>query len=84
MNHTPRNKQGHIGGPSLWADEPADDAPPLLAGALREDEPSLWVDEYTDDVHSLLEENARLRGLLVRPSGPIRGNVIRRNVVPVR
>jgi hypothetical protein len=47
MNHTPRNKQGHIGGPSLWADEPADDGLPLLAGALREDAPSLWV---TDDV----------------------------------
>ena len=84
MNHTPRNKQGHIGGPSLWADEPAEDAPPLLAGALRENEPFLWADEYTDDVHSLLEENARLRGLLVRPSGLIGRNVIRRNVVPVR
>jgi hypothetical protein len=84
MNHTPRNKQGHIGGPSLWADEPAEAAPPLLAGALREDEPFLWADEYTDDVHSLLEENARLRGLLVRPSGLIGRNVIRRNVVPVR
>jgi hypothetical protein len=79
MNHTPLNKEGHIGGPSLWADVPADDALPLLAGALREDEQSLWVDEYTDDLHSLLEENARLRGLLVRLS-----DLIRRNVVPVR
>jgi hypothetical protein len=34
MNHTPRNKQRHIGGPSLWTDEPADDGLPLLAGAL--------------------------------------------------
>ena len=54
MNHPPRNTQGHIGGPSLWADKPADDALPLLEGALREDELSLWVDEYTNDVHSLL------------------------------
>jgi hypothetical protein len=79
MNHPPRNKQRHISRPSLWADVPADDALPLLEGALREDEPSLWGDEYTDDVHSLLEENARLRGVLVRLS-----DLIRRNVVPVR
>jgi len=79
MNHPQRNNQGHTGGPSLWADEPAGDALPLLEGALREDEPSLWVDEYTDDVHSLLEENARLRGLLVQLS-----DLIRRNVVPAR
>jgi hypothetical protein len=79
MNHPPLNKQGHIGGPSLWADGPAHDALPLLEGALREDEPPLWADEYTDDVHSLLEENARLRGFLVRLS-----DLIRRNIVPVR
>jgi hypothetical protein len=79
MNHTPRNKEGHIGGPSLWVDVPADDALPLLAGAVREDESSLLVDGHTDQVHSLLEENARLRGLLVRLS-----DLIRRNVVPVR
>jgi hypothetical protein len=79
MNHPLRNKQGHIGGPSLWADEPADDDLPLLEGALREDEPSLRVDEYTDDVHLPLEENARLRGFLVRLS-----DLIRRNVVSVR
>jgi len=79
MDHPPQNKQGHTGGPSLWADEPADDALSLLEGALREDEPSLWVDEYTDDVHSLLEENARLRGFLVQLS-----DLIRRNVVSAR
>ena len=66
MNHPPRNKQRHISGPSLWADEPAADALPPLEGALREDEPFLHLDEHTDDVHSLLEENARLRGVLVR------------------
>ena len=75
MNHPPRNKQGRPGEPSLWANEPTDDAPPLLEDALREDEPSLWVDEHTD-VHSLLEENARLRGLLVQLSDLIRRNVV--------
>ena len=44
--------------------------------ALREDEPSLRVDEHTDDVHSLLEENARFRGLLVQLSDLIRRNVV--------
>jgi hypothetical protein len=78
MNHPPRNKQGP-GEPSLWANEPTDDALPLLEDALREDESSLWVDEHTDDVHSLLEENARLRGLLVQLS-----NLVRRNVVHAR
>jgi hypothetical protein len=79
MNHPPRNKQGRPSEPSLWVNEPTDDALPLLEDALREDESSLWVDEHTDDVHSLLEENARLRGLLVELS-----NLIRRNVVHVR
>ena len=79
MNRAPRNKQRHIGGPSLWADEPADDALPLLDGALREDGPSLWGDEHKDDLHSLLEENARIRGFLVRLS-----DLIRRNIAPVR
>jgi hypothetical protein len=79
MNHPPRNKQRHISGPSLWVDEPADDALPPLEGPLREGEPALRVDEQADDVHSLLEENARLRGVLVQLS-----DLIRRNVVPVR
>ncbi len=78
MNHPPRNKQCRRGEPSLWA-EPTDDALPLLEDTLREDEPSLWVDEHTDDVHSLLEENARLRGLLVQLS-----DIILRNVVHAR
>ena len=79
MNHPPRNKQRHISGPSLWADEPTADALPLLKGGLREGEPSLRVDEHADDVHSLLEGNARLRGVLVQLS-----DLIRRNVVLVR
>ena len=48
MNRAPRNKQRHIGRPPLWADEPADDALPLLEGALREDERSVfWFDYRT-------------------------------------
>jgi hypothetical protein len=38
--------------------------------------PVRWFDEHTDDVHSLLEENARLRGLLVQLSDLIRSNVV--------
>jgi hypothetical protein len=77
MNHPPRKNHGHSDAPSLWADEPVDDALLLLEGALREDE--LRADEYTDDVHSLLEENARLRGFLVQLS-----DLIRKNVIPAR
>ena len=76
IDHPPRDMQGHLGKPSLWVDEPTDDAHSLLQDALREDEPALWGDEHADDVHSLLEENARLRGLLVQLSDLIRRNVV--------
>jgi hypothetical protein len=77
IDHPPRNKQGRLGEPSLGADEPADDALSLLGeNALREDEPALWDDERTDDVQLLLEENARLRRLLVQLSNLIRSNVV--------
>jgi hypothetical protein len=77
LDHPPHNKQGRLGEPSLWADEPTDDALSLLEeNALRGDEPELWGDEHTDDVHSLLEENARLRGLLAQLSDLIRRNVV--------
>ena len=76
MNHPPRNKQSQHDGPSLWADEPTDDALALLEDALREDEPALCGDEHTDDVHLLLEENAWLRGFLVQLSDLIRRNVV--------
>jgi hypothetical protein len=75
MNHPPQNKQGRSGEPSFWADEPAEDAL-LLEDALRGDEPSLWADEHTDDIRALLEENARLRGLLVQLSDLIRRNIV--------
>jgi hypothetical protein len=39
------------------------------------DDPSLWADEHTNDVHSVLEENARLRRLLVQLADLIRRNV---------
>ena len=70
------NKQGPLGEPSLWVDEPTDDTLLLLEeNALRRDEPARCCDVHTDDVQSLLEENARLRGLLVQLSDLIRRNV---------
>lgn len=75
IDHPLRNKQRHLGEPSLWADEPAASDLSLL-DALRGDEPALWDDEHTDDIHSLLEENARLRGLLAQLSDLIRRNVV--------
>jgi len=79
MNQPPRNEQGRRGKPTLWADEPTDDAPSLVEEALREDEPVLWGDEHTGDVHLLFEENARLRKLLVQLS-----DLVLRNVVQAR
>jgi hypothetical protein len=76
MNQPALNRQGRSCGPSLWVNEPTDDALPLLEDALRGDESSLWADEHTDEVHSLLEENARLRGLLVQLSDLIRRNIV--------
>ena len=79
-DYPPRNKQGRPGEPSLWVDEPADGAPLILEeNVLRGDEPALWSDEHdehTGDVHSLVEENARLRGLLVQLSDLILKNVV--------
>ena len=75
--HPQRNQQGHLGEQSLRADETADRARLVLEeNALEGDEPSLWGYEHTEDVHSLLEENARLRGLLVQVSDLIRRNVL--------
>ena len=74
MNHPPQDRPGE---PSLWADEPTDDALSLLEeNALRGDEPALWGDEHSDDMHSLLEENARLRRLLFQVLDLIRRNVV--------
>ncbi len=77
IDHPSLSKRGHVGEPTLWADEPTDDALALLEeDALREDEPVLWDDEHADGVHSLLEENARLRGLLVQLSDLINRNIV--------
>jgi hypothetical protein len=78
-DHLPRDEPAHLTKPSLWVAEPSDDSLSLLETALREDESSLWDDEHTEDVRLLLEENARLRGLLVQLS-----NLIRKNVVHAR
>jgi hypothetical protein len=75
-DHPPRDKQAHLDKPSLWVDEPADDSLSLLENALREDDPSLWDGAHTEEVQWLLEENARLRGLLVQLSDHIRKNVV--------
>ena len=66
IEHLLRNKQRRLAETSLRVDENTDCAVSLLEGALRGDEPSLWGDEHNDDMHSLLEENARLRRLLVQ------------------
>ena len=68
-DHSPRDKQAHLARPSLWVAEPADDSFSLLENALRGDEPSLWDNNgHTEDVRSLIDENARLRGLVVQLS----------------
>jgi hypothetical protein len=70
------DKQGRVVEPSLSVGEPSDGTLLLLEeNALRGDEPAPWSDEYTNDVRSLLEENARLQGLLVQLSDLIRRNV---------
>ena len=73
-DHPQQNKRRRSE-PSLWADEPADDAASLLEDALREDEPARCGNEHNDDVHSLHEENARLRGLVIKLSELVLRNV---------
>ena len=75
-DHPPRAKQAHLAKPSLWVAEPANESLSLLENALRGNGSSLWDDEHTEDVRSLLEENARLRGLLVQLSDLICKNVV--------
>jgi hypothetical protein len=73
IDHSQQNKRRRSE-PSLWADEPADEAP-LLENALREDEPARCAGEHEDDVDSLREENARLRGLVIKLSELVLRNV---------
>jgi hypothetical protein len=70
-DHPSHDKQVHLAKPSLWIAEPLSP----LEDALREDDASLRDDEHTDDVRSLLEENTRLRELVVRLSDLIGKNV---------
>jgi hypothetical protein len=71
IDHPQRNKRRGIE-PSLWADEPADEAVSLLENALGEDEPARCEGDHNDDVDWLRQANARLRQLLARLSNPIR------------
>ncbi len=72
IEHPPHTKRIHRSEPSLWADESADDALSLLGPALQGDGPTDCVDE----TNALLEENDRLRELLVQLSDLIRRNGI--------
>jgi hypothetical protein len=77
INHSPHHRQGGVSEPTLWADDPADDTLSLFdEDALRGDEAALWGEERAEDIHLLLEENARLRELLVQLSDLIRKNGI--------
>jgi hypothetical protein len=75
INHSQLYRRGSVSEPTLWADNPADDTFSLFDDvALRDDEPALWAEERADDIQLLLEENARLRGLLIQLSDLIRKN----------
>jgi hypothetical protein len=63
IEHLPRNKQRRPAEPSLRVDENADCAVSLPE---ENDAPSLWGDAHGYDMHSLLEENALLRRILVK------------------
>ena len=69
--HTKRRSE-----PSLWADESTDDALSLLGNALQGDGPTDCVTNVPTKLNALLEENARLRELLVQLSDLIRRNGI--------
>jgi hypothetical protein len=63
IEHLPRNKQHRPAEPSLRVDEKADCA---VSPPEENDTPSLWGDEHSYDMHSLLEEKALLRRILVK------------------
>jgi hypothetical protein len=74
IDHPQHNKRRRSE-PSLWANESADEGLSQLENALRGDEPSRCGGEHDDDVHSLREENARLRGLVIKLSELVLRNV---------
>ena len=63
IEHLPRNKQRRPAEPSLRVVENTDCTVSLPE---EDDAPSLWGDEHSYDMHSLLEENALLRRILVK------------------
>ena len=63
IEQLPRNEQRRSAEPSLRIDENTDCAVSLPE---ENDAPSLWGDEHSYDMHSLLEENALLRRILVK------------------
>ena|ERR1700754_2831329 len=71
----PPHRQGRRIKPSLWTNEPVDDALSLLDNAPRGVGPAPCGDKPADEVHSPLEQNAGLRELLAQPSELIRSNV---------
>ena len=76
--HLPRQKNGRFGEPSLWRNELSDEMhTPLDESTVRGDESSFGDDEHSGDLHSLLEENARLRRLVVKLSDLVLKNVVR-------
>jgi hypothetical protein len=63
IEHLPRDKQRRHAEPSFWIKENTDSA---VSIPEENDSQSLWADEHRDDMHSLLEENALLRRMLVK------------------
>jgi hypothetical protein len=72
----PPHRQSRRVEPSLWTNEPVNDALSLLDNSLRGNGTAPCGDEHTDGVHSLLEEKARLREPLAQLSELIRSNVV--------
>ena len=73
IEHLPRNKQRRPAEPSHSDDENTDGTVSLLE---KHDEGLFEDDQRGDDLTSLLEENARLRGLLVKLSDLVLKNVV--------
>jgi hypothetical protein len=63
IEQLPRNERRRPAKPSLRVDGNTDCAVSLPE---ENDAPSLWGDEHSYDMHSLLEENALLRRILVK------------------
>jgi hypothetical protein len=80
IEHLPRNKQRHPAEPSLRVVENTDCAVSLPE---ENDAPSPWSDEHSYDMHSLLEENALLRRILVKMDLVLKRSLTQSNVASV-